>query len=139
MLTDAQREALALRLRQGPAGRAEEIPRRGAGLVTPPASFGQEQLWFIDKFAPGLPTYNIPHALRLSGPLDHPALKRTLSALTRRHEALRTRLVTSDNGRPVQAIDPAQPVALDVADLSGFEPGKQDARLRELINAEAVR
>ena len=139
MLTDAQREALALRLRQGRADRAEEIPRRGAGLVTPPASFGQEQLWFIDKFAPGLPTYNIPHALRLSGPLDHPALKRTLSALTRRHEALRTRLVTSDNGRPVQAIDPAQPVALDVADLSGFEPGKQDARLRELINAEAVR
>jgi hypothetical protein len=135
MLTDSQREAIVLRLRQGRPADAAEIPRRSARLSELPLSYGQEQLWFIDKFAPGLPTYNIPHALRLSGPLDRPALERALSALTRRHEALRTRLVTSDAGRPVQVIDPAQPAALDVADLSGFEPGKRDARLRELINA----
>ena len=139
MLTDAQREAIVSRLRQGHPADGAEITRRSAGLSELPPSFGQEQLWFIDKFAPGLPTYNIPHALRLTGPLDHPALERALTGLIRRHEALRTRLVTSDTGRPVQVIDPAQPAALDVTDLTGFDPGKREARLREILRAESMR
>ena len=140
MLSESQRTALAERLRRGrDTDTSGRLVRRSAGLEPPPASFGQEQLWFLDRFAPGQAVYNLPSAIRLRGALDHPALERAVGGLVARHEALRTRLVTSDSGRPVQVIDPAQPVALDVADLSGFEPGKRDARLRELINAEAVR
>jgi len=102
-------------------------------------SFGQEQLWFIDRFAPGLPTYNIPHALRLSGPLDDAALDRALTGLVARHEALRTRLVTGASGRPVQVIDPPATVAPGRRDLSALAPGPRRAALREFIGAEAVR
>jgi len=142
MLTESQREALSARLRQGRTVGAGEIPRRDPAMMTPQASFGQEQLWFIDRFAPGLPTYNIPLALRISGPLDHPALERAVGELVGRHEALRTRLVSATTGRPVQVIDPGPPpapVAPDLMDLSGFETGKRDARLRELIDDAAVR
>lgn len=112
MLTDAQREAITLLLRRGQPQDAVAIPRREAGLVDPPLSYGQEQLWFIDRFAPGQPTYNVPQVLRLSGVLDYPALDRAFSALIARHEALRTRLVPDGQGRPVQVIVPPRPQSL---------------------------
>jgi Condensation domain len=139
LLTDAQRAALATRLRRGREAAAGQIPRRRPGLSDLPLSFGQEQLWFIDRFAPGLPTYNIPHALRLSGPLDDAALDRALTGLVARHEALRTRLVTGASGRPVQVIDPPATVAPGRRDLSALAPGPRRAALREFIGAEAVR
>src|SRR6202046_5003583 len=70
MLTDSQLEALTARLRRGRESLAGEIPRRPAGLGDLPLSYGQEQLWFLDRFAPGLSAYNIPLLLRMSGPLD---------------------------------------------------------------------
>ncbi|MEO9239670.1 MAG: hypothetical protein ABI418_16435, partial [Jatrophihabitantaceae bacterium] len=73
MLTRSQREALAARLRaeQQPSG-APGIAPRPAGLTDLPLSHAQEQLWFLDRFAPGQPTYNVPGRLRLTGQLDVP-------------------------------------------------------------------
>ncbi len=139
MLTDAQRAALTARLRRGRDGAVSEIPRRGAGVADLPLSFGQEQLWFLDRFAPGLAAYNIPVALGLSGPLDVTALGCALDGLVARHEALRTRLVPDAGARPVQLISPPGPVRLDTVDLSGLEPDKQQIGLREFIDVEAVR
>jgi len=115
VLSDSQRAALAARLRQGrgPAG----IPRRRPDLAELPLSSGQEQLWFIDQFAPGLATYNIAGVLRLLGDLDVAALARAVDAVVERHEALRTRLVTVD-GPPVQVIDPPSTTTWLVQDLS---------------------
>src|SRR5580698_1871044 len=138
MLSDAQRAALATRLRRGREDSLEQIPRRPAGLADLPLSFAQEQLWFIDRFAPDQPTYNIPLALRLSGPLDATALNRALDALIERHETLRTRLVTSPAGSPVQLIDPARPTVLETVDLPATPPD-QPASLREFLHAESLR
>ncbi|HOG48088.1 MAG TPA: amino acid adenylation domain-containing protein, partial [Anaerolineae bacterium] len=93
---------------------------RGAGAVVPalraqpregelPLSFAQERLWFLEQLAPGSALYNLPSAVRLSGPLDVAALERSLSEIVRRHEALRTTFAQV-GGRPVQAIAPAQPL-----------------------------
>jgi amino acid adenylation domain-containing protein len=139
MLTDSQREALTARLRRGREKSVTPIPRRPAGLAGLPLSYGQEQLWFIDRFAPGLATYNIPHALRLSGRLDAAALDRAVTALAARHEALRTRLVAAAQGSPVQVIDPPGPVPVGLSDLSGLDPGQRQAALRELIGTESLR
>jgi amino acid adenylation domain-containing protein len=146
MLTDSQREALLARLRRsrpgaagGRPGAAAQIPPRRTELTELPLSYGQEQLWFVDRFAPGLPTYNIPHAIRVRGPLDPGVLRHALLRLVERHEALRTRLVTSDSGGPIQVIDLPAPVALGTEDLAEFESGKRHARLREFIHAEAMR
>jgi amino acid adenylation domain-containing protein len=139
MLSDSQRAALALRLRRGRETAGAGIPRRPDGLTELPLSFGQEQLWFIDRFAPGQPTYNIPHAVRVTGPLDVAALARARHALVARHEALRTRLAASQRGRPVQVVDPPSVAPLELIDLSGLADGERQARLRELMDTEAVR
>ena len=139
MLSQEQRAELA-RLRRGregdPTGR---LGRRRPSLGPPTASFGQEQLWFLDQFAPGQATYVVPSVMRISGPLDPGALGRAVDQLAERHEVLRTRLVADEQGRPVQVIDPAVPAALELLDLTGFEPDKGLARLREGVVAEALR
>lgn len=148
MLTDSQRDALLARLRQSRSGAfgsgaPGQIPSRRAGLTELPLSYAQEQVWFMDRFAPGLPNYNIPYAIRVRGPLDPGALKLALLGLTERHEALRTRLVpidiAADGHGAMQVIDPPTPVALATEDLAWLEPAKRDARVREFIRAEAMR
>ncbi|HET7017662.1 MAG TPA: condensation domain-containing protein, partial [Streptosporangiaceae bacterium] len=103
MLTDSQRAALALRLRRSrtETGSIEPVglKPRDPHLADLPLSFGQEQLWFLDRFAPGEAMYNIPIAISLDGALDVTALQAALDALAQRHETLRTRLVTS-KGQP---------------------------------------
>jgi amino acid adenylation domain-containing protein len=138
-LTDTQRAQYTERLRRGRMQTADEIPRRPehASVRTVP-SFGQEQLWFLDRFAPGLPTYNIPQTLRLSGELDAAALGRALDALTARHEPLRTRFVADPQGRPFQQIDEPSAVPLPKDDLSDLEIDEREKRLAQLAADDAV-
>src|SRR5439155_12494354 len=84
-----------------------------------PLSFAQQRLWFLDELLPEKGVYNIPAVWRLKGPLDVPALQRSVEWLMSRHESLRTRFVLSD-GKPVQIIDPVQPVDLPVTELSAM-------------------
>jgi amino acid adenylation domain-containing protein len=91
----------------GPGGGPEDVF---------PLSFAQEQLWFLDRLAPGQRTYNIPVALRLRGGLDAAALRGALAEIVRRHETLRTTVTTRD-GEPVQVIAAAVPVELPVEPL----------------------
>ncbi|HEY0580913.1 MAG TPA: condensation domain-containing protein, partial [Chloroflexota bacterium] len=135
-LSDAQRTSLAARLRQGRTA-AGTIPRRAPEVRELPLSFGQEQLWFIDQFAPGLPVYNIASALRLHGKLDAAALGRALDDLVARHEVLRSRLVNAQ-GRPLQVIDPPCARRLVVENLSAYEAAARETRLRELAKQEAA-
>ncbi|MFD3658946.1 condensation domain-containing protein, partial [Streptomyces sp. NPDC058620] len=86
-----------------------------------PLSFAQQRLWFLDQLDPGSVEYNVPMPIRLGGALDIPALSAALSAIVARHEVLRTRLVAGDDGVPHQVIDPATPLPLPVADVSGEE------------------
>src|SRR5205807_8588281 len=84
-----------------------------------PLSYAQRRLWFLDQLEPGGGAYNMPAAITLSGGLDEAALAGALTALVRRHEALRTTF-TNEGGRPAQRISPAAPVPLPVIDLSGL-------------------
>jgi amino acid adenylation domain-containing protein/thioester reductase-like protein len=77
-----------------------------------PLSQPQRRLWFLNRGADGDEAYNVPVCLRLSGPLDVPALREAVRCLTSRHEVLRTRFYTVDE-EPRQRIlaedDPAVP------------------------------
>ncbi|MCP4656225.1 MAG: amino acid adenylation domain-containing protein, partial [bacterium] len=96
-----------------------------------PLSFAQERLWFLDRYEPGLPLYNIPVYFVLEGRLDPPALAAALNEIVRRHEALRTSFGT-DAGKPVQIIHPPGILPLPLVDLSGMaEPARCAAAVSE--------
>lgn len=106
--------------------------------ATLPLSFAQERLWFLDQLGLTGAAYNMPMALRLEGPLDVPALERSLADLVRRHESLRTRFV-SRNGQPLQIIDAPGAFALPLTDLSSLElSARAEAALR-MSSSEAQR
>ncbi|MEO7262645.1 MAG: amino acid adenylation domain-containing protein [Jatrophihabitantaceae bacterium] len=136
-LTDAQRQMLAARLRKGRNAEPDHIQRRPTGAEIP-LSFAQEQLWFLDRFAPGLPTYNISHLMWLSGRLDLPALNRAITALVGRHESLRTRLVPGSGDSPQQVIDQAAAVLLPVIELAEPDLDRARAKVREFGTEQAV-
>ncbi len=91
-----------------------------------PLSFAQERLWFLDRLEPGRTAYNILLALRVQGELPAPACAAALSAVVRRHEALRTIFVETEAGRPVQEIAPpeAGTPPLTLVELSGLPAGR---------------
>ncbi|OXM53000.1 amino acid adenylation domain-containing protein [Amycolatopsis alba] len=68
-----------------------------------PLSFAQQRLWFLSRWEETGTSYNLPVALRLSGPLDRDALERALADVVDRHEALRT-IFTEQDGKPVQSV-----------------------------------
>ncbi|MFC8361396.1 amino acid adenylation domain-containing protein [Streptomyces griseorubiginosus] len=95
------------------AGRRTVVPR--ADRTAPlPLSYGQQQMWFLNRLEPDSTEYLVPLVLRLRGPLDTGALSRAWQALLERHEILRTRYSLAGD-EPVQVIDAPRPTVLDVA------------------------
>jgi amino acid adenylation domain-containing protein len=101
-----------------------------------PLSFAQQRLWFLDRLEPDSVEYNVVSSVRLDGNMDPRALGAALTALTARHEVLRTRLVAGQDGAPYQAIDPPSPFPLPVVDLSGS--GDPLRAARSLMAADAA-
>ena len=132
------------------AGLAEiiEVGRRSGPQAPPivpvprdgelPLSFAQQRLWFIDQLEPGGSVYNFPAAIRLKGPLNVSALKQSLDAIVKRHEALRTTFATVD-GRPVQVIAPLLRLALPIVDLRDLREAEKETEVQRLATNEAQR
>ncbi|QFZ19883.1 non-ribosomal peptide synthetase [Saccharothrix syringae] len=97
---------------------AQRLRARAATPTAYPLSFGQQRLWFLDKFSPGGAVYNVPVGLRLSGAPDTAALQRALDYLVNRHSALRTTFPDS-GGEPVQLVAPTGTATLTTHDLTG--------------------
>ncbi|TRO67713.1 non-ribosomal peptide synthetase [Streptomyces sp. IB201691-2A2] len=101
---------LAERLREGSDDTGAGLP-----VLAPaerpermPLSFAQQRLWVLYRVEGPSPTYNIPLAWRLTGPLDADALQLAVDDLVARHEPLRT-VFPEEDGRAYQLIlEPAQ-------------------------------
>ena len=133
----------------GLAKRIEEARRGTQGPTAPPLvpvsrdaqlplSFSQQRMWLLDQLEPDTPTYNISHALELSGTLDTEALKWSLGEIVSRHEALRTTFADVD-GEPVQVISPTLDAKLPVEDLSGLLQAGREAEAERLALEEKRR
>src|SRR5204863_2628623 len=94
-------------------------------------SFAQQRLWFLDQLEGATPTYNVPLALQVEGPIDVPALERALSDMVERHRILGARFVDR-NGQPAQVLDPEFAFTIPIVDIT-------DAELVDRIQAYARR
>lgn len=103
-----------------------------------PLSFAQQRLWVLTQLEPDGASYNLPIALRLSGTLDVAALERSVNALVRRHEVLRTTVSLSD-GQPVQVVAPASAMSVPLVALDHLETSEREAAVLRLATAEAQR
>ncbi|MFF6835879.1 amino acid adenylation domain-containing protein [Streptomyces sp. NPDC012438] len=103
-----------------------------------PLSFAQRRLWFLHRLEGPSPTYTIPFALRLEGPLDTASLAAAVKDVTTRHETLRTLIVENEDGTPEQRILPPEEavhpfrvvdVAADAVDAAVREALREGFRL----------
>ncbi|WP_257450671.1 non-ribosomal peptide synthase/polyketide synthase, partial [Archangium lipolyticum] len=118
---------------QAPPLRA--LPRTGEVL---PLSFGQERLWFLQQLEPDSPFYNVPAALRLSGPLDVKALERSLLEVRRRHEVLRITFRTDEQSTP-QLVPGSEPMPWSLVDLSHLPTTERESQVLRMAEEESRR
>ncbi len=140
-LSPEQRALFNLRLRRrGSSSRAPREPAivRGGERAEYPPSFEQEQLWFLHQLNSQSTLHHLNRTSVLQGPLDVPALARSVDEIVRRHEILRTRFVTRD-GQPVQVVAPAQAGALALIDLRDVPEVEREAEVMRLATEQARR
>ena len=122
-------------------GRNQDVPAlvRGPRSGTDfPLSFAQERLWFLDQLTESSTAYTITLCVRLAGPLNVVALEQSFNEIIRRHEILRTNIVTI-NGHAVQRIASERRLSLAIVDLPGIPESRRVAKSRSLAKAEARR
>lgn len=109
-----------------------------------PLSFAQMRLWFLNQLETGNSEYNIstsynmPAALKLTGPLNVNALRKSFQMLVERHEALRTSFLI-DDGRATQVIREPSDWFMDVRDLRHLDVEEREAEVMRLAEDEATR
>ncbi|WP_316575679.1 non-ribosomal peptide synthetase [Nocardia canadensis] len=104
--------AAALDALVGEAAVRVPLTRRARGERVP-LSLAQQRMWFMARLDPGSSAYNIPVALRLSGPLDTAALTAALDDVLDRHEVLRT-VYPEYDGQGYQRVLSVAEAGLDV-------------------------
>ena len=131
---------LAARL-GGPAEEGNQEPRAGRpGFVEsvrpahPPLSYSQLAMWFQYRMRGANDVFNMPLALRFSGPLDSMLLGLALNDVVARHEALRTNF-TDHEGVPYQHVHPALEIELAVAEVAAEHVDQAIAELRGYVFA----
>ncbi|MFC0101124.1 condensation domain-containing protein [Micromonospora marina] len=103
--------------------------------LTAPLSSGQQQMWVLNQLDPGSPAYLMTCVLRLIGPLDAEALRRSWERITERHDVLRTRYGYAAH-TPVQIIDPPGRFDLRQIDLGGDGPHNAQAQAERIAAVE---
>ena len=110
------------------------VPR--GGLL--PLSPAQQRMWFLSRFEGSSSAYCIPMALRLRGPIEAEALRRSLECIVARHEILRTRFAAID-GIPFQQILAPSPFRLPIERDMGTPEDQRQARAEQLAFRETHR
>src|SRR5579872_5667146 len=90
-------------------------------------SYAQQRLWFLNQLQPENAYYNCPLAIGLGAGVDVGAVEKSLREIVRRHEVLRTRIVSVE-GKPEQVIEEEVKLQLVVEEVDGREEAERVCR-----------
>ncbi|MEV0031788.1 amino acid adenylation domain-containing protein [Nocardia sp. NPDC050793] len=124
--------ALAARVERHAGGGGRPALVAGPRPERIPLSLAQQRMWFLNRYDPSSPVYNIPAAVRLTGDLDVAALVGAIGDLMARHEVLRTVYPSTEEG-PEQRVLPLDQALPEVV----VEPVRAE-RLPERVRAVAA-
>jgi 3-oxoacyl-(acyl-carrier-protein) synthase/acyl carrier protein len=120
------------------AAMAETVQQRIAPATLFPLSFAQRRFWFLEQTEPGAGFYHVPMLLRLRGKLDVEALRWALTTVGNRHDVLRSRYPTGEDGLPVMEIGAPGEFPLPITDLRGMPEREDRARQLAVETTEQV-
>ena len=109
-------------------------PILGYKQTRAPLSYSQESLWFLHQLDSNSCAYNLNYHYKFIGGVNHSAIEKAFNVLVRRVEPFRT-LYPSQEGIPVQVVQPFVPFSLPYVDLSELEEEDQQHKLKERITA----
>ena len=122
--------AVAVEAAWGAPARPRLVPVVRPAVV--PLSFAQLRLWFIAGLEDTGAAYHIPVAVRVSGPVNAPALEAALADVAARHESLRTVFPAAGGAPRQEVLDPVTGApGLTVREL-------EDGQVAEAVAAAAV-
>ncbi|MGD2092001.1 MAG: amino acid adenylation domain-containing protein, partial [Candidatus Aminicenantes bacterium] len=99
-------------------------------------SYAQRRLWVLCQFEEDATAYNMPTALKISGPLNIGAFKQAVQSLVDRHESLRTVFINV-NGDPKQEILKELSYDLEYIDLQDLEANSKQEKARKIYRDRA--
>jgi amino acid adenylation domain-containing protein/non-ribosomal peptide synthase protein (TIGR01720 family) len=110
----------------------EKAPRN----VKLPVSYAQKWLWLYDQVESNSFAFNIPSVVRMKGNLVIPALESGINEIIKRHEILRT-VIISEGNEVYQKILPELTVTLPVEDLQTLSESEQEKKVYEYFNEQS--
>src|SRR5215813_501927 len=102
-------------------------------------SFEQRMFWFLDQIEPHTPAYNLLRALKITGELNIPALRKAFRTVLRRHEVLRTGFFSSSEGGLFQCVLDDVDIELTIRDLSGLQTSAREREMATIASAEGCK
>lgn len=102
-----------------------------------PLAFSQLVYWNLRESMQRRPVRQVASVTRLRGKLNLSVLEEALSEVVRRHEALRTRVITL-SGVPMQEVEERNRSALDSLDFRGLPSIEQTSRIKHCINSSIL-
>ncbi len=112
-------------------GKNGDAGKAAPAVVEYPLSFTQQAQWFGHKLAPGSSTFNVAFTAAVSPALNWSAFERAVSKLVERHPALRTIVVETQEGQPVQRVLTSTTPDLTLIDASGWTEESLKERVME--------
>ncbi|MCF1496236.1 amino acid adenylation domain-containing protein [Agrobacterium vitis] len=103
---------------------------------SPPLSFAQRRMWFVEQMYPGTLLHHMRFVIEARGPLEPVPLKMAMNKVVSRHAVLRTR-IRDEGGEPRQIVLDETTVTVSNLDMRAAPPSEEG--VRELISAETAR
>ncbi|WP_421549518.1 amino acid adenylation domain-containing protein [Pseudomonas sp. QD4] len=100
-------------------------------------SYAQQRMWFLWQLDPQSGAYNLPGAVRLTGPLHELALEQAFASLVARHETLRTVFRPMADQR-LEQVPLQQPLRVEHLDLTELSVDQREARVRQEAERQSL-